>query len=215
MTDFPYMDYYISETPLRLREFGRNIQGMIEYTLTLEDKDKRTAMAHEIIRMILTLKPSLKEEPDYKQKLWDALFIMSDYQLDVDAPYPAPEREVIESRPSERMPYDKPRTRYKQYGRNVYLMIEEALKMEEGEKRTAYINAIANTMKLFLRSSDREGNAPQIIADHIREISQGRLEADPRHIHLTKMPPPIKQAPKKSKSSRKRSRRRRPSNKKH
>lgn len=183
------MDYYISETPLRLREFGRNVQGMVEYALTLKDKAQRTAMAHEIIRMILILKPSLKELPDYKQKLWDALFIMSDYQLDVEAPFPPPEKAVVESRPATRMPYYKPRTRHKQYGRNVGAMIEEALKMEDPAKKAAYINVLANTMKLFLRPVDREGNAEQIIADHIRDISQGRLVVDPKMIHLTKMPP--------------------------
>ncbi|GAB4406280.1 MAG: hypothetical protein OHK0039_07920 [Bacteroidia bacterium] len=187
------MNYYISESPLHLREYGRNVQGLVEHAIKVEDKAKRTQIAHEIIRIIITLNPKLKEQPDYLQKLWDALHIMSDFRLDVDAPFPAPQRAVIESRPSQRVPYNKEKSRYKQYGRSVEKMIAVALAMPEGPKRAAYVNILANTMKLFLRPNDREAHAEHTIAEHIRDLSDGRLQVRAEEISLSKMPPPLPQ----------------------
>ena len=76
------MRYNISETPLRLKEYGRNIQGMVEYANSIEDRNLRTEVAHEIIRIMSNLNPNLKEIPDYKQKLWDHIHMISDYTLE-------------------------------------------------------------------------------------------------------------------------------------
>ncbi|MEL6672286.1 MAG: DUF4290 domain-containing protein [Bacteroidota bacterium] len=182
------MEYYISESRLKLREYGRNVQSMIEYAKTLEDKEFKTAVVHEIVRIMSNLKPSIKDIPDYKQKLWDYIYLVADYDLDVDSPYPVPTRESKETIIEEHMPYYKGRPRYRQYGKNLELMIEEAIKMEDEEKKKTYINQIANTMRLFLRNQDKD-IGETVIVEHIRDLSDGRLEVNPDELVMHKLPP--------------------------
>ncbi len=169
------MKYYISDTPLKLREFGRNVQSMIEYAKTIEDKEKRTKIAHQIIRIMIDLNPSLKENADYEQKLWDALHVMADFELDVEAPFEVPDPEIVNKHKSEHMGYYRQRPRYRQYGKSVELMIQKAMTFEEGPKRTAYINMIASTMKQFLRNANKENTPDEVIAEHIRELSSNEI----------------------------------------
>jgi hypothetical protein len=170
------MKYKISDTPLKLREYGRNIQSMVEYLKTVEDREKRTQMAHEIVAIMSNLQPQLKEFPDYKQKLWDHLFVISDFELDVDSPYPIPDESIIAPSKDERMDYYTGKPSFRQYGHNIDLMVECACEMEEGESKKKFINLIANTMKQFLWNIDRETTPETVIAEHINEISKGRLK---------------------------------------
>ncbi len=181
------MKYSVSDQPLKLREFGRNIQAMVEYALTIEDEELRTRVAHEIIRIMGNLNPSLRENPDYKQKLWDAIHIISDHSLNIESPYPPPPKEEEKS-PQKRMEYYQFKPRYRQYGVNVQLMIKKALEMEEGAFKSAYLNLIANTMKQFLRNMDRETTPEQVIAEHMRELSGGKLDVSGDELTITKAP---------------------------
>lgn len=216
------MKYYVSDTPLRLREFGRNVQAMVEHALTIEDRQHRSNVAHEIVRIMTTLNPDLREIPDYKQKLWDALHIISDFELDVDAPYDPPTREMTELHLGPRMEYHRDTPRYRQYGKSVELMIEKALDMEEGAKRDAYISQIANTMRQFLFNAGR-GDAPdETVVEHIRELSKGKIRVKVEDLNLYKITNQSSQPsnqntqysrPKKSKAKSKRNRSKR--NKRH
>jgi Domain of unknown function (DUF4290) len=180
------MPYKLSEEPLRLREFGRNLQGLIDFAVTVEDREVRNRVANEIIRIMVTLNPALKENPEYKQKIWDALIIMSDFKLDVDSPFPLPKPEEFNQRPTTRVAYFKGRPKLRQYGYNIQQMIQKALEMDDMAKRTAYLNQIAGTMKLFLRSADREGANEDHIAEHIRELSGGRLNVKGEDLTISK-----------------------------
>ncbi len=170
------MKYTISDTQLKLREYGRNVQSMVEYAKTVVDRDKRTRLAHEIVQIMSNLNPSVKEQPDYKQKLWDHLFVISDFELDVDAPYPMPEPEKVLGKAPERMPYYREVPRLRQYGVNVEMMIKAASAMEEGPDKSAYLNQIGNTMKLFLHGSNRESIPESVIAEHMNGLSAGKLK---------------------------------------
>lgn len=181
------MEYSISEHPLKLREYGRNIQSLVDYAKTIEDKDTRTRISHEIIRIMGNLNPSLRENPDYKQKLWDAIHAIGDFELDIDSPFPVPPKPE-EQEPKKRMEYFRLRPRYRQYGVNVQMMIEKALTMEEGEFKSAYLNLIANTMKQFLRNMDRETTPEGVIAEHMRDLSKGRLEVSGEDLTINKAP---------------------------
>lgn len=195
------MKYSISDSPLRLREYGRNIQSMVEYLGTIEDRDQRTAAAHEIVRFMTCLNPSIKENPDYKNKLWDHLYLIADGKLEVDAPFEIPEEFVPPHFPvEERMAYPSQKPKRRQFGKKVDLMIQKALEMDAGPERDAYINIIANTMKLFIGSVDRNANPEEVIADQMANLSGGKLTVDPNQIKLTKMPP--KGPPQQSSSSR-------------
>lgn len=184
------MQYYISETPLTLKEYGRNVQQMINYCRTIEDKDRRSVVAKEIVRIMNALNPAPKDTEDYRRKMWDHLFFMADFDLDIDSPYPIPERDEVLARPTKRLEYYRPRPRYRQYGKNVELMIEKAIEMEDLEKKAAYINLIANAMKQFLRNLNRYSTPEEVIAKQIEELSDGRLEVNPDELDIIDVPEP-------------------------
>ncbi|MEM6262231.1 MAG: DUF4290 domain-containing protein [Bacteroidota bacterium] len=182
------MKYNISDTPLRLREYGRNVQSMVEYAKTVEDREHRTRVSHAIVQIMSNLLPSIRQEPDYKQKLWDHLHLISNFELDVDCPYPIPPKEIFENKPTERIPYYKGSVRYRQYGLNTQMMIRKAAEMEDGPEKKAYINVIANAMKQFIRNTElyKDNGIEDIIVNHMREISRGKIDLKPTDIRLTK-----------------------------
>jgi hypothetical protein len=182
------MNYNFSDIPLKLREYGRNIQSMIEYAKSIEDKEVRTVVAHEIIRIMGNLNPSIKDNPDFKQKLWESLFQISGYDLDVEAPYPVPEKNTSQSPVKESIGYNNVRPRYRQYGANIQLMIQKAAEVEDEETRKAYINSIANTMQLFNTSSHRDTALEQTLANHINEMAKGKLNVMVGDFTLNKLP---------------------------
>ncbi len=169
------MKYKIADTELKLKEYGRNVQSMVEYAKTVADRDKRSRLAHEIVQIMSNLSPNVKELPDYKQKLWDHLFVISDFELDVDSPYPVPAPEHVLGKAPKRMEYYEGNPRFRQYGWSVELMVQAAVEMTPGKERDEYINQIANTMKLFLVSMNRDSIPDSVIAEHIYELSGGKL----------------------------------------
>jgi len=183
------MKYSISDAPLRLREYGRNIQSLVEYAKTIEDQELRTQTAHEIVRIMSNLNPALREIPDYKQKLWDHIFMIAEYDFEVDSPYPAPEPPDIEKERQKRLEYPRGVPKYRRYGWNVQLMIDEATRMEEGPIKQEYINIIANTMKMFLRNMDRESTPESVLAEHMRDMSNGQLEVRGEDLTIHKASP--------------------------
>lgn len=181
------MKYRVSDTPLRLRAYGRNVQSMVEFAKNLESKEDRTRIAKEIVQIMVCLDPDIKESPDYEQQLWDYLFMISDYDFDIDAPYPMPAR--IEEGPQyhgERMDYPAVKPRYRQYGKNVENMVQKAAEMPEGPAKTEYLNLIANIMKQFLANIDRENTPDTAIAEHIRDMSNGQISLNLEEIEIAK-----------------------------
>ena len=182
------MNYKLTDIPLKLREYGRNIQSMVEYAKSIEDRETRTHVAHEIIRIMGSLNPSIKDNPDFKQKLWESLFQISGYDLDVEAPFPVPERNTSQSPVTKSIGYNNVRPRYRQYGANIQLMIQKAAEIEDEETRNAYINSIANTMQLFSTSSHRDTALEQTLANHINEMAKGKLHVGIGDFTLNKVP---------------------------
>ena len=186
--------YQVSSEKLRIREYGRNIQNMVNYCLTIEDKEYRSRVAKEIVRMMVDLNPSIKDDPEYEQKLWDHLFVISDFELDVDAPYPMPSPEDSRFQKPKRMAYHRIRPRKRQYGHNIELMVKKAAEIEDEEQRKRYLSVVAYTMKQFLRGNDKDSMPEEILATHINEISQGKLNitADdldlPRNVRMRSQP---------------------------
>ena len=176
--------YHVSSEHLRIREYGRNIQNMVNYCMIIEDKEYRSRVAKEIVRMMVDLNPSIKDDPEYEQKLWDHLFTISEFKLEVEAPYPVPDPEERKFMKSKRMAYHRVRPRKRQYGHNTELMVKRAMEMEDDDKRKRYISLIAYTMKQFLRGIDKEAIPQEVLANHINEISQGKLNVKAEDIEL-------------------------------
>lgn len=171
------MEYNTARTELKIQEYGRNVQKMIEYIKTLPDIEDRTKAAQSVISIMVALNPQLKEQTEYKQKLWDHLFLISGYDLDVNAPYPMPspaERYKQPKKPS----YSSNHIKYRYYGKNVEIMIKAAIEMEESEEKKAFVNALASYMKMAYRLWNEEKVPDEVILKHLSELSKGKLHLD-------------------------------------
>ena len=160
-----------------ISEYGRNMQEMIRHLMEIEDRQKRTEAANFIISIMAQMNPQVKQSDDYLHKLWDHLYIISDYQLDVDSPYPAPEPLAEASKPRH-VGYQNNQIEYGHYGHYMAKMIEMASQVEDEETRQALSLSIANQMKR--NYTEWGGNVvsdQQIIAD-LKAISKGRLVLD-------------------------------------
>lgn len=139
-------EYNTQKKKLLLPEYGRNIQKMIDYLLTINDREERTRAARTVIDVMGNLYPHLRDVPDFRHKLWDHLAIMSEFKLDIETPYPLPSIEKLQEKP-ETLPYSTNRIKYRHYGKMVEKLIEEIRQQEDPEQKRALIVLTANHMK--------------------------------------------------------------------
>ena len=169
------MQYNTTREPLIIPEYGRHVQEMINHCKTIEDKDERNDFAQAIIEVMGNLNPHLRDIPDFQHKLWDQLFIMSKFNLDVESPYPIPDAADFESRPN-RIPYPGYTNRYRYYGRNIQRMIDVAISWEDGEKRDGLIQSIANQMKKSYLLWNKDNVDDNVIFNQLKEMSDGKID---------------------------------------
>ncbi len=162
-----------------MREYGRHIQKMVEYLLSIEDKEKRQRNAMALIELMGFLNPHLKNVEDFRHKLWDHLFLISDFKLDVESPYPIPTRETLKAKP-ERLHYPKKYPKYNHLGKNIELVIDKALKEENPEKKQGFANAVAYYMKLAYSNWHKELVHDDNIQTELSSITDGQLEFNNR-----------------------------------
>jgi hypothetical protein len=168
------MDYNTNRKKMALPEYGRNIQNMVNYLLTIEDREKRNKSAQTVIDVMGNLFPHLRDVDDFKHKLWDHLAIMSDFKLDIDYPYDPPNPESLKEKPNT-VPYDQNYIKYKHYGRTMELLINEADKFE-GEEREIIIEQLANHMKKSYLAWNKDAVTDEKILADLEELSNGRLK---------------------------------------
>jgi hypothetical protein len=180
------MEYNSSRSKMNISEYGRNIQKMIEHIMTVEDREKRNQLTRATINVMGQLNPHLRDVNDFKHKLWDHLFIMSDFKLDVDSPYPKPSAQMLARKP-ERLAYPANNITFKHYGRHIERIIEKACELEPGEEKTALIRLIANHLKKSYLAWNRDAVTDEEIASHLSHLSNGKLELD-ENIKLIQMP---------------------------
>jgi hypothetical protein len=160
-----------------LKEYGRNIQRIVNHILTLKDKEERTRYAHTCVELMKLINPSVRENMDYSRKLWDDLYIMSDFKIDVDCPFPAPDKNIINKKP-EKVDYSSNRIRYKHYGKNVELLIEKALEIEDEKEKESALIYIARLMKKFYLTWNKETVEDEVIIDQMKTISKNKASLD-------------------------------------
>lgn len=168
------LEYNSERSKLIIPEYGRHIQKMVEHAMEIGDKEERNMAAHTIIDVMGNLSPHLRDVPDFQHKLWDQLFLMSDYQLDVDSPYPKPTREEREKKPTP-LAYPENNPKYRFYGNNIKLMIDEVKDWEAGPKKEGIILTIANHMKKSYLNWNRDAVDDNIIFEHLYELSNGKI----------------------------------------
>jgi hypothetical protein len=168
------MEYNTTRNELIMREYGRHVQKMIEHVLTIEDPERRQRNAHSVIELMGFLNPHLKNVEDFRHKLWDHLFLISDFKLDVKSPYPIPTRETLKAKPK-RLPYPKRYPKYSHLGKNLQLIIEKALKEENPDKRLGFANAVAYYMKLAYSNWHKETVHDDAIQNELSGITDNQL----------------------------------------
>ena len=171
------LEYNSERSNLIIPEYGRHIQKLVDHCMTLETKEERNKMALAIIDVMGNLQPHLRDVPDFKHKLWDQLFIMSKFELDVDAPYEKPIKEELQAKP-EPLAYPKSASKYRFYGNNIQTMIDTALTWEEGDAREALYFAIANHMKKCYLNWNKDTVEDSVIFDHLKELSLGKIDLE-------------------------------------
>ena len=168
------LEYNTEREHLIIPEYGRHMQKMISYAKELENSEERNKVAKAIISVMGNMQPHLRDVPDFQHKLWDQLFIMADFDLDVDSPYPKPTREFLQARP-EPLKYPQNFPKYRFYGNNIKTMIDVANTWEEGDLKDALIFTIANHMKKCFLNWNKDTVEDDVIFNHLYELSGGKI----------------------------------------
>ena len=173
------MEYNTTRSHLIMKEYGRHIQKMVEHLLTIKDRQQRQQNAHIVIELMGFLNPHLKNVEDFRHKLWDHLFLISDFALDVDSPYPIPTRETLRAKP-EVLGYPKRYPKFRHLGKNIEVVIDKALREENPEKKQGFANAVAYYMKLTYSNWHKELMHDDSIQGELSNMTNGELEFNNR-----------------------------------
>ena len=178
------IEYNTEREHLIIPEYGRHMQKMINYAKTRETKEERNKLANAIISVMGNMQPHLRDVSDFQHKLWDQLFIMSDFELDADSPFDKPTRELLAERP-ETLKYPQNHPKYRFYGNNIKTMIDVAMTWEEGDMKEALTYTIANHMKKCFLNWNKDTVEDVVIFNHLFELSDGALNLKDSEESLT------------------------------
>ena len=168
------IEYNTEREHLIIPEYGRHVQKMVNYAKSRETREERNKVAKAIISVMGNLQPHLRDVPDFQHKLWDQLFIMSNFELDADSPYEKPSKDLLEERP-ENLPYPQNFPKYRFYGNNIKTMIDVANTWEDGELKEALTYTIANHMKKCFLNWNKDTVEDEVIFQHLFELSNGEI----------------------------------------
>lgn len=177
------MQYNTQQKKLPLPEYGRSIQNMVDYALTLEDRVERQKCANTIISIMGNMFPHLRDVPDFTHKLWDHLAIMSDFKLDIDYPYEIIRKDNLDTKP-DLIPYPSTRIRYRHYGRTLEVLIRRAVEFPEGDEKDNLIALIANHMKKDYVAWNKDTVDEEKINADLMELSKGKLQLNEKLLQL-------------------------------
>src|SRR4030043_314395 len=168
-------DYNTQRKRMALPEYGRNVQKMVDHMKTIEDRAERNRAARTIISVMGNLNPHLRDEGDFKHKLWDHLALIASFDLDIDSPYPWPEPSKFNEKPKQ-VPYRQGNIRFLHYGRIIELMIDAAVEMPDGEGKECLTTLIVNQMKKAYITWNRSQVADEVIIGDMKFLSGGKLK---------------------------------------
>ena len=177
--------YNTERVKLYIPEYGRNVQKMVDYLKTIEDRQKRNEQAKAVIKVMEILNPAVHLQDNYEQKLWDHLFIISGFDLDVDAPYPMPAPESLQERPQP-VPIQKKPIKANHYGRNIESIIDLIAEQEEGEVKVSMIRSLAMYMRQQYLIWNKDTVSDETIFQDIEKLSDGRVKV-PEGMQLNKV----------------------------
>ncbi len=171
------MTYNTQKEKMILKEYGRHVQIMVKYACTIEDDDIRNKLVQDIIDLMGTMNPTLRNVEDFRHKLWDHIFMMSDFQLKANSPYPVPERETL-MRKNIKMEYPRSKIRFAHYGKNIETCVNKAVSMDDPQMKKEFAQVIGNYMKLVYQNWNRENVNDEIIKSDLNTLSAGNLSLE-------------------------------------
>ncbi len=175
-------NYNYTRRKLHLPEYGRHIQEMVDSLIKIDDRTERNRQAHAVIAVMGNLNPLLRDTADFTHKLWDHLFIISDFQLDVDSPYPLPTREHIEIKPR-RMEYNRQRIPFKHYGKYVRQMVQSLSKEQDAELVSGAVDNIARYMRTKSFEYNQEHPNNEVIIKDLKVMAEDCISIDEASIN--------------------------------
>ena len=168
------LEYNSQRALIILKEYGRNVQNLVDYIRNIPDKDKRTELAYTLIELIKQLNPTVRESVENPQRLWDDLFTIADFNLDVNNPFNPPEKDILSKKPMQ-VPYPQSEVRFKHYGKNIERLVKEALKKEDPQEREDAVIYLGKLMKTFYGNWNKEILDDSVILKDIQLMSGGKL----------------------------------------
>ncbi len=171
---FTDIEYNTERPHLIIPEYGRHIQKMVDQAVAEKDPEKRNKQAKSIISVMGNLNPHLRDVADFQHKLWDQLFIISDFKLDAESPYEKPSVEALRESPAS-LEYPQNYPKYRFYGNNLKRMIDIAIGWEDGDKKDGLVLTIANHMKKCFLNWNKDTVEDDVIFAHLFELSDGKL----------------------------------------
>ena len=180
------MTYNTQRERLPMPEYGRGIQNMVDYALTLADRGERQRCADTIVSIMGNMFPHLRDIPDFKHKLWDHLAVMADYKLDIDYPYEITPAAAVHSRPKP-LAYPMKRIRYRHYGYMLETLLKKLKDMPEGEERDALTSMVANQMKRCLYNWNKDAMDEEKVAADLSEYTEGKVQLDLDHFRFASL----------------------------
>ena len=172
------MEYNTQRSQLKLREYGRHVQNLVEHLKSIKDKEERNKKAATLVELMKLINPDLKKDSDeYDQKIWDDLYIISNFELDFEGPYPKPNAEILDRKP-QRLTYASNNIKFKHYGKSVEKLIEQAINMEDPKEKEGAVVAIGRLMKSFYQTWNKENIEDEQVLKNIKQLSDSKLDID-------------------------------------
>ena len=179
------LDYNTGRERLDMPEYGRNILKMVEKMKEIPDKDQRSSQARAIVKVMELLNPQVRQLDNYDHKLWDHLYMIAGFDLDVDSPYPAPVAEEFQTRPVP-IPMKGDKIKATHYGRNIEKIINLLCEEPDGELKTQMIRSLAIYMRQQYLIWNKDSVSDETIFKDIEKLSDYRIKV-PEGLELTKI----------------------------
>jgi len=172
------LEYNTQRPHLTLREYGRNVQNLVKHIKEEEDKEKRNKYAALLVELMKMINPEFsKDAAEYTQKVWDDLFIISKFDLDVESPFPIPEATILDRKP-DRMHYQSNEIKFRHYGRSIEILVKNAIALEDPAEKEGAVIAIGKLMKSFYLTWNRDNIEDEQVLKNIKQLSNDQLDID-------------------------------------
>ncbi len=170
------MEYNTGRAHLKLREYGRNVQNLVTHIQNETDREKRSKQAATLVELMKQVNPNLnKDSAEYDQKIWDDVFIISGFDIDVESPFPTPEKSLLDKKP-ERLTYFSNEIKYKHYGRSIEMLIKNAIALEDPKEKEGAVIVIGKLMKSFFQTWNKDSIGDELVLKNIKKMSNDQLD---------------------------------------